>query len=115
MVNWTLQSRQCSTSSAMSSNIKAATAESNIYSLVHLQIKHASTPTPCELVGLCQRGDAAGGLIAEEGHSASQFSLARCDLEALQLHCEAHVPGDLQLPLEECLGTRLELEVGVRS
>lgn len=60
---------------------------------------HANT-----LAGFCQNGDAPGGLIAEEGHSggSSQLGLARCDLEALQLHGEAHVPGDLELPLEEC-------------
>lgn len=43
---------------------------------------------------------------AEQG--SSQLGLARCDLEALQLHGEAHVPGDLELPLEECLGTQVE-------
>lgn len=108
MVNWTLQRRQCSSSSAVSSNIKAAAAESNIYSL-DLQIKQAATQTPGELVGLCRTGDAPGG----EGHSgdSSQFGLARCDLEALQLHGEAHVAGDLQLPLEESLGTQAEVEV----
>lgn len=85
------------------------TTESIIYSQ-HLWIKHASTLTPCELVGFCQNGDAPGGLIAEEGHSggSSQLGLARRDLEALQLHGEAHVPGDLELPLEECLETQVE-------
>lgn len=112
MFNWTLQRRQCSGGSVVSSNIKAAAAESNIYSL-DLQIKQAATQTPGELVGLCRTGDAPGGLIAEEGHSgdSSQFGLARCDLEALQLHGEAHVAGDLQLPLEESLGTQAEIEV----
>lgn len=49
--------------------------------------------------------DAAGVLIAELGHSAgpSKFGLAGCNLKVLQLHGEAHVPRDLQLPLEERL------------
>lgn len=107
LVDATLQRRQFSTSSVLGSSIKAAAIESNIYSQ-HLRIKHASTLIPCELVGFCQNGDAPGRLIAEEGHSggSSQLGLARCDLEALQLHGEAHVPGDLELPLEECLGTQ---------
>lgn len=51
--------------------------------------------------GWLQRKD-----TAKQG--SSQLGLARCDLEALQLHGEAHVPRDLELPLEECLGTQVE-------
>lgn len=51
LVDSTLQRRQFSTSSAVSSSIKAAAIESNIYSQ-HLRIKHASTLIPWETLGV---------------------------------------------------------------
>lgn len=40
----------------------------------------------------------------------SQLGLCWFDLEVLQLHGQAHVPRNLQLPLEECLSGAGERE-----
>lgn len=51
---------------------------------------------------------------AEQQLWASQLGLGRFDLEVLQLHGHAHVPRDLQLPLEERLRGRDIGDVGQR-
>lgn len=55
---------------------------------------------------------------AEQQLWASQLGLRRFDLEVLQLHGHAHVPRDLQLPLEERLRGReadVQLNEGTRT